>query len=113
MARGLWGKIESIREQPEHIRMRYVIGCLFVSMIFIVGIWLLSLGESFQSIGEEVPAAAERGKEMLPKDNLPSLGDLMQSETSLRIDNQKPPTNDDYFNEQFQKSTGTEGSTGN
>jgi hypothetical protein len=112
MARGLWGKIEAIREQPEHIRMRYVIGCLAVSMFFIVGIWLLSLGESFQSIGSDVPAAAQRGKDLLPKDQ-PSLGDLIQSAKPLQADSQSGQTNADYFNEQFQKGTAETGSGGN
>jgi hypothetical protein len=105
MARGLWEKIEWIREQPEHIRMRYVIGCLFVSMLFIFGIWLLSVGEGFRSISKEVPAVTEKGKEMLPKDQAPSLSDLLEKATPMRVDNQNKKTDTDYFNEQFQKGT--------
>ena len=103
MARSLWEKIDSIRQQPEHIRMRYVLGCLFVSMLFILGIWLLSVGESFRSISEETPSAALSGKALLPKDPVPSLSDLLEKATPLRVENQSAEGNTDYFDEQFQK----------
>ena len=109
MARGLWEKIEFIRSQPEHIRMRYVVGCLFVSMSFIVGIWLLSLGENFQSIKNDIPKASETGKQLLPREQVPSLNDLLQSATPLEVNSQSEKANTDYFNEQFQKSTSDTG----
>ncbi len=43
----LEAKIHEIREQPEHIRMRYVWGALVISMGFIIFIWLLSMRMSF------------------------------------------------------------------
>ncbi|MFZ2187309.1 MAG: hypothetical protein WAV46_01645 [Candidatus Moraniibacteriota bacterium] len=103
MAQGLWEKIEAIRAQPEHIRMRYVVGCLFVSMLFIVGIWLLTVGESFHSISKEVPAAALKGKELLPKNQVPSFSSLLERTTPLQVDNQGMQENGDYFDKQFQK----------
>jgi|GEM_PF-983622 len=105
MARGLWEKIEWVREQPEHIRMRYVLGSLFVSMTFIVGIWLLSLAENFQSIREDVPAAALKGKELLPKEGAPSLSGLLEQAKPLGVDGQAEKTGQEYFNEQFQSGT--------
>lgn len=105
MARSLWEKIESIREQPEHIRMRYVVGCIVVSMLFILGIWLLSVGESFRNISREVPGATLKGKDLLPKDQVHSLNDLLEQATPLRVDSQNGQANTDYFNEQFQKGT--------
>ncbi len=110
MARGLWEKIEWIRKQPEHIRMRYVFGCLLVSMAFIFGIWLLSLKESFQSISRDVPAAAEKGKELLPSGQTPSLSDLLEQAAPLRVDGQKEKTGQEYFNEQFRSQTEDTGS---
>ena len=101
MARGLWEKLEHIREQPEHIRMRYVLGCLFVSMTFILGIWLLSLKESFKSITHDVPAATEKGKELLPADGTTSLNDLLKGAVPMRIDDQAQQTGKEYFEEQF------------
>jgi len=41
-------KIESIRKQPEHIRMRYVLGSVFVSMLLISVLWVFSITVSFQ-----------------------------------------------------------------
>lgn len=104
MAKGLWEKIESIRQEPEHIRMRYVFGCLIVSMAFIVGIWLLSLGESFRNISKDVPGTVEKGKSMLPKEKAPSIDDLLQKTTPLHPDQGGASTGGDYFNEQFQKN---------
>lgn len=46
-------KIENIRSQPEHVRIRYVIGAVFVSMIFILIIWFAALKQSFYTIREE------------------------------------------------------------
>lgn len=101
MARGFWEKIEWIREQPENIRMRYVLGCLFVSMAFILGIWLLSLKESFQSIKRDVPEVSEKGKELLPANGATSLKDLFNQSVPMRIDGQKEQTGEEYFEEQF------------
>lgn len=100
MARGLWEKIEHIREQPEHIRMRYVLGCLFVSMTFILGIWLLSLKESFNSIRRMMSLMPE-GKELLPADGTTSLNDLLKGAVPMRIDDQAQQTGKEYFEEQF------------
>lgn len=100
MARGLWERIEWVREQPEHIRKRYVIICLAVSMAFIVGIWLLSLQAGFRSIGQDIPAAAEKGRELLPDGQVPSLGDLLEQSEPLRVGGQEK-TGQEYFDEQF------------
>ncbi|OGI14870.1 MAG: hypothetical protein A3E38_02275 [Candidatus Moranbacteria bacterium RIFCSPHIGHO2_12_FULL_54_9] len=105
MAKSLWEKIEWVREQPESIRMRYVLGCLLVSMAFILGIWLLSLKESFRSIGQDVPAAVDKSRELLPSGGTPSLNDLLEQAAPLRADGQKEKSGQDYFNEQFQGRT--------
>ncbi len=43
-------KILTIREQPESVRMRYLLLCLTVTMFFIVSIWIFSLKESARDI---------------------------------------------------------------
>lgn len=101
MARGIWEKIEWVREQPEHIRMRYVAGCLLVSMTFILGIWLLSLKENFQRIGQDVPAGIDRGKELLPDGNMPSFNSLLQQNQPLEANQGDEKTGQQYFEEQF------------
>jgi len=104
MAKGLWEKIEEIRQQPERVRMRYVFGCLFISMLFIFGIWILSLGESFRNISKDVPGVVENGKKMLPNEQIPSLDDLLQKATPLQPESQST-TGGDYFNNQAQNKT--------
>lgn len=102
MARGLWERIEWIREQPEHIRKRYVLACLVVSMVFILSIWLLSLKAGFRNISQDIPAAAEQGRELLPNGQVPSLGNLLEQQEPLRVGGQDAKTGQEYFNEEFQ-----------
>ncbi len=85
----LWSKIEEIRKQPEHIRMRYLLVCLSVSMFFIVGIWFLSLRESFGTVAQDIPAATQKGKELLPPDQTASLQDLLKQSAPLRIEDKQ------------------------
>lgn len=72
-------KIEEIRRKPEHIRMRYVLGGVAVSMFFIVIIWLFSLSETMKKSSVKSPAADplnlqfEQGLERLP-----SIEDFME-----------------------------------
>lgn len=42
-------KIEAIRREPEHVRMRYVFLSVAVSMIFVVLLWMFSVYEGFRS----------------------------------------------------------------
>lgn len=105
MARGLWEKIEWVREQPEHVRMRYVIGSLLVSMTLILGIWFLSLMENFRGMNQGLSTVTENSNELFPKDRLPSLNSLMDQAKPLGVDGQDEKTGKDYFNEQFQSGT--------
>ncbi len=43
-------KLEHIRKQPEHIRVRYVFLCVGVSMVFVLVLWLVSLGQNLKNI---------------------------------------------------------------
>jgi hypothetical protein len=43
-------KLEEIKKQPEHIRMRYVIAFVSVSMFFVLVIWAVSLKQKFKTI---------------------------------------------------------------
>ncbi len=40
---GLAEKIEAIKKEPEHIRLRYVWFSVFISMFFIIILWVFSL----------------------------------------------------------------------
>lgn len=103
MTFNIWEKIEWVREQPEHIRMRYVFGCLAVSMTFVIGIWLLSLKESFGNISRDVSNTAEKGQEQLPDVKMPALDSLLEQSSPLGANANKgeEKTGEQYFEEQF------------
>lgn len=96
----IWEKIEEVRAMPEEARMRYVIGCLVVSMSFILGIWVLSVKETFQGVARDVPKATEMGKNLLAPKNEDSLEAAGRTEP-LNIHKEPTKTGNDYFQEQF------------
>ncbi len=69
-------KIEAIQSEPEAVRFRYLMICLTVSMLFIVGIWLITVKEGFETIS----GGAEEVGPLLPDTGLGtrSLEDLME-----------------------------------
>lgn len=109
----LFEKIEQIRKEPEHIRKRYVIICLSVAMVFIIGIWLLSLKESFHNVAREIPEAAEEGKDLLPTgEGTPSLNTLLEQASPLRVEGEETKTGQEFFQEQIEnREGGSEGAT--
>ncbi len=90
-------KVRDVRLEPEHVRMRYVMICLAVSMIFIVGIWMLTLRESLANARTDREAVETLTPTLGGE---PSLSDL----DSLRVEDQAPKTGQEYFNEQFEAS---------
>lgn len=56
---GIQSKIEEIRRQPEHIRMRYVLGSVCVSMLIISILWIFSITTSLRSEKENNPLPLE------------------------------------------------------
>ena len=85
MMSSLWEKIEKIRQEPEHIRVRYVMLSVSVSMVFIIGIWLLSVQDSVSTAIKDMPEAVEEGKNITG--GAPSLNDLFEQSAPLRIEN--------------------------
>lgn len=89
-------KIEHIRSLPEHIRLRYTIGAVIICMIFVVGVWVLTLKQGFSDISPEVSQGKDQAEETLsnmgevfPDTN--SLKTLKENSESLRANN---PTDD-------------------
>lgn len=102
MALNIWEKIEEIRRQPEPVRMRYALACLAVSMLFVIGIWMLSVRESFHSVSRDVPQAIEKGKGLVPESApAPSLGDMLKQASPLRVDSSEKTTGDQFFQDQL------------
>lgn len=74
-------KIEEIRRKPEHIRHRYVLGAVAISMLLILIIWIFSIKESFKSMSSEeenFSKLKESFDENINKENLPSLESLLE-----------------------------------
>lgn len=46
-------KVEDIRKQPEHIRVRYVWGAVAITMFFVIFIWLLSMKTNFTQLNND------------------------------------------------------------
>lgn len=105
-------KIEKIRREPEHIRKRYVIICLSLTMVFIVGIWFLSLRESFHNVARDLPEATEEGQSFFPTgEGTPSLNTLLEQASPLRVEGEDDKTGQEFFQEQMGKDESGEGVT--
>lgn len=107
MTTSLWEKIEAVRGEPEHVRMRYVVGCVSVSMVFIIGIWLLSVSENVSTTVSDFPQAMEQGKNITG--GAPSLNDLFEQSAPLRIEG-KSTEGGEFFDQQLnnRENTGTQ-----
>lgn len=70
-------KVDNIREQPEHIRMRYVWLAVGVTMFLVIFIWLVSLRTSFLQINtntksqEDIDNIKKRINELDPNNLTP------------------------------------------
>lgn len=90
-------KIEEIRRQPEHVRMRYVWLCVAVSMACVVALWFFSMASMFSGMNENT----ENSSSVLPdlseqleqfKNSANSLKDLQQplgSEEGLSVQSEQ------------------------
>lgn len=80
-------KIEEIRRQPEHIRLRYVWGSVAISMLIIIALWIFSLASLFHGDNKNSETGGSEGiselKQQLQEINnqAPSLTDPMQQLT--------------------------------
>ena len=94
----LWEKIESVRQEPEHIRRRYVALCVFVSMVFIFGIWLFSVSDGVSTASRDLPKALEGGRGIV--ESTPSLNDLFEQSAPLRIEGESAKGTE-FFNQEL------------
>ncbi len=106
MATALWEKIEAIRKEPESIRRRYVMACVSISMVFILGIWLLSVSDTVTTTAEDLPKAMEQGKNM--NGGVPSLNNLFEQSAPLRIESKAEQSNE-FIKQQIENDTQKEG----
>lgn len=78
-------------------------------MTFIVGIWFLSLKESFRSVQEDTSQVFERSQELIPsKGSTDRLNSLLERSTPLGGELKDEMTGQEYFEQQLktkEKST--------
>jgi hypothetical protein len=55
-------KIAEIRQQPEHIRLRYVWGSVAICMVAVLAIWFISIKASFMETGNSMGETADNVK---------------------------------------------------
>lgn len=78
-------KISKIRLEPEHVRMRYVWGCVIASMLLIFALWIFSINVMFQK--QKATRSVEQGN----TSNLSEqLQELKKQTTSLKDYTQQP-----------------------
>lgn len=85
-------KIERIRMLPEHLRLRYTVGAVALCMIFVIGLWLLTLKQGFLEISPEVSRGKNQAEESFfnASEAFPttdSLRTLKENSESLRVEN--------------------------
>ena len=85
-------KIDEIREQPLHVRMRWVWGCVGLSMLIIFAVWIISMNSLFQSSNksEDVPTGGIDGlKAQLQElqDQAPALKSLTDQQLTVGQEN--------------------------
>lgn len=90
-------KIDHVRRQPEHIRMRYVWGCVALSMLVVMIIWGFSVASLFKSkdIDPNAPDSVANLKKQLQtvSEQTPSLKNF--SEQPLTVGNEGVENNTD------------------
>ncbi len=99
----LFDKIEAIRKEPEHVRMRYVFLSVAVSMAFVVLLWIFSIYEGFQSAVTS-PSTLPPGID-IPKS--PKLDDF-----STNIGAAKPIDGETFFQSERLRDTGNNANPG-
>lgn len=95
-------RLEHIRQQPEHIRLRYVLLLLILSMALIVTLWIFSLQENFRNTAVDTKSAIQNGTDTIKKQSGgSSLQDLLKEAKSA--DTGTPQNGTDFFNQAIQE----------
>jgi hypothetical protein len=100
-------KIEHIRSLPEHMRLRYAFGAVAICMIFVIGIWMLTLKQGFLQMSPEVSQGKDQAEETLSHipESLPatdSLKSLKENSESLKVDANKGNA-EEFLNQELER----------
>ena len=88
--------IEEIKGKPENIRHRYMLGCVGVSMFFVVIVWSLTVSENFKNSDTE--GSSEMSNRILPQSADFSLDQILSGEENLQEKQQK--SGEEFLREQ-------------
>lgn len=93
--------VEEVKGKPEHVRERYVIGCVAASMFFVVIVWSLTVAEGFKKSVAKTEVMTNSG--MLPKPSDFSLDDILSGKESAETGKQKSA--EEFIREQTENRT--------
>lgn len=79
--------VEEVKRKPEHIRHRYVIGCVTASMFFVLIIWSLTVTEGFKQSATKNEGTIGGG--LIPKPSDFSLDDIFSGKDSTETNTSK------------------------
>ncbi len=102
----MWERLETIRQQPEFVRQRYLYGSVGAVMFFVLGLWLLSIQEGFRSItsSPDITTLKEQAMETLPQaPEAPSLSDMLENGKNIENTVASPSmTSENFFQQEMQ-----------
>lgn len=79
--------VEEVKRKPEHIRERYVIGCVAASMFFVIIVWSLTVTEGFKKSVAKTETATSGG--ILPQPSDFSLDDILSGKDTVEAGKSK------------------------
>ncbi|MGB3073651.1 MAG: hypothetical protein WBP40_02250 [Candidatus Moraniibacteriota bacterium] len=95
--------IEEVKTKPEHIRQRYVVGCVFASMFFVIIVWSLTVSENFKSTVAKTEDVTASAAGILPKPSDFSLDELLSGDKAP--DTSMPKSGEEFLREQVENRT--------
>lgn len=95
--------IEEVKAKPEHIRRRYVFGCVFASMFFVVIVWSLTVSENFKSTVAKTEDVTAPAAGILPRPSDFAIDELFSGEE--KPDMGTPKSGGEFLREQVENRT--------
>ncbi len=80
--------VEEVKQKPEHVRHRYVVGCVAASMFFVIIVWSLTVTEGFKKSVAKTETTTTNGG-LLPKPSDFSLDDILSGKDSTEMNKSK------------------------
>jgi hypothetical protein len=94
--------IEEVKMKPEHIRQRYVVGCVFASMFFVIIVWSLTVSENFKKTVAKTQDVTIPGS-ILPKKSDFSLEQILSEEKTPGLKESK--SGEQFLRDQVENRT--------